>query len=317
MDSKQIYSPTGINIEDLLDTEHKKITEIQDTGIYPGLKTPWANVNNIIPNNKIEWGTLLTIAAGSGTGKTTFILQMMMEAMTGDNTIVEPDKDYKIIFFSYEMTTKQLYSKMIMYKAGLKYEDLYKKENKLLVQQTTESLKKNLDRKILVYKQPLGINDMVLIIKKLYDKHNYKYKPIIFIDYLTIIPKYSSNENLEVANVMMGLTNIKNYTDGIVVLLSQLNKQYTSDIVKTYRHPTSNDLIGSSMVTNSSDMIWLLSSPHKVIDKLNFEKRVLPTDKYMWLITDKNRMKGLQTTVLKKDLEHSRFLPYVTQENLL
>jgi len=81
----------------------KSIKNIDDRrkGRIKSFVTPWDTINNATAGG-IEWGSLVTIGARPGAGKTMFVSNLLRDCKA-----LNPTQDFNILEFQFEMTNEQ------------------------------------------------------------------------------------------------------------------------------------------------------------------------------------------------------------------
>ena len=79
--------------------------EDRRVGKIKSLMLPWAGLNNAGVAG-LEWGSMMTIGARPGSGKTMFVSQILREAK-----LINPTQSFNILEFQFEMGAKQTASR--------------------------------------------------------------------------------------------------------------------------------------------------------------------------------------------------------------
>jgi replicative DNA helicase len=184
-------------------------------------------------------GQLVVIAAAPGSGKTTIALQIA-------------DKINEAVFYSYEMTKKQLYIKMLASHSGV---DSFK----ITGGRISDVEREKLDKARIVIKDrcKLKIGEPLQFIQLLHDMKSQVRNgaKLIVIDYLQlIVGSTGENQEQKLAKITRGLKLFALENKVPVVLLSQLTK----DILKEQKAPTLGHLRGSGAIGQDADTVLFL-----------------------------------------------------------
>ena len=99
-------------------TETAKYVDDRRKGNIKSLLTPWPGLNKAGVNG-IEWGSLITIGARPGAGKTLIVSQILREARK-----LNPGQDFNILEFQFEMGAKQSGSRAFAAETALDYNQI-------------------------------------------------------------------------------------------------------------------------------------------------------------------------------------------------
>ena len=242
----------------------------RQSGKVKSLSLPWTGLN-LVGVGGLEWGSMLTIGARPGSGKTMFVSQILRESK-----LLNPTQDFNILEFQFEMGAKQTASRDFASQVGLDYNQVlstYKQVDEFsvkLMQQyldDTKSFQKfgNFRTQI---NEPLTVRQMEEAIYKVYDGLGNK-PLIVSIDHSWLIKK-DLNEKEKITtlyNVVEMLMRVKNKLPIIVFMISQLNRSIDDPLRKIPgtigNYPTSSDIFGGDALQQGSDMVLVLTRPYK------------------------------------------------------
>lgn len=250
--------------------EGLKYIEDRMKGRIKSFKTPWLGVNESGVGG-LEWGSMLTIGARPGAGKTLIVTQLLREAY-----INNPGQDFNILEFQFEMGAKQSASRAFAAHTALDYN---------LVLSTDKQLDAYAHTKMTEYAADCRASEEVGIVRiqinksitqKQIEETVYHYynklggKPmIITIDHSWLIKK-APEEREKIAtlyNTVEMLMQLKNDLPVIVVMITQLNRSIEEPSRKApgiiANFPTSSDIFGGDALMQGSDMVIALSRPAK------------------------------------------------------
>lgn len=286
-------------------------------GRIKSIRTPWAGLNNAGVDG-LEWGSLLTIGARPGAGKTLITSQFLREARLNN-----PDQDFNILEFQFEMGAKQSSSRAYAAEMALDYNVILSTARALddftfsklkdfqKYQETLEAA--GILREVI--SEPLTHKDM----KKAahYWFNDMGRKPMIMtIDHSWLFKKDSDEkEKLNTLyNAVEMLMQLKKELPVIIVILTQLNRTLedsTRRIPGTIgNYPTSSDIFGGDALMQGSDMVVALSRPAKN-DLLVYGPKgylVKPDDIFMHLLKIRNGTDDATTLFMKADFKNQRML---------
>lgn len=280
-DSPLMISDIFKNYRDGLSLE-KYINKCRDTGsnlsTFRGIKSYYKQLDETIGG--FRNGCLHYIGARTSVGKTTFILNLI-------NNILKNKIETEIAFFSLEMSSEIIATKLLLMRAGIsfsKYENGKLNENE---HDQILSAAKTLNVRLLLEddRSKLDIEKLKSKCRRLVLTNGVK---IIFIDYLTNIKCFENlNNNHERINyISQGLLDISQSLNVPVVCLAQLNRGSSIRIDKT---PCLSDFRESGGIEESADICMLLHRPKYYDDSV--------PDDSTHVIVAKNRLLGNLRTI--------------------
>lgn len=246
--------------------------EKRRTGEITSFKTPWMGLNNAGING-LEWGSILTIAARPGSGKTMITSQILREAF-----LRNPGLLANILEFQFEMGAKQYGSRAFAAEMALDY-NVVLSSHRELDDYNMQMLKKYRDECEKMFK--MGINRMFLgkpmssdnMYNAMHHYHQSLGKPetpmIVTIDHSWLVKKSDTEkEKIQTLyNTVEMLMKVKNELPVLIIMLSQLNRnldEATRKLPGTIaNYPTSNDIFGGDALMQGSDMLVVLNRPGK------------------------------------------------------
>jgi replicative DNA helicase len=249
----------------------KSIKNIDDRrkGRIKSFVTPWQNINDATAGG-IEWGSVVTIGARPGAGKTMFVSNLLRECKA-----LNPTQDFNILEFQLEMTNEQYGQREIVAATGLDYNELLSTKKELDDFKFKQAEKYLDDCKRLhsqgVYRGQINRSITALDLEKAVHFYYNKLggKPLIVtIDHSWLIKK-DSNEK-EKLNTLYNtadvLIRLKQELPIIIIMLTQLNRNIEDPLRKTpgsiQNYPTSSDIFGGDAMMQASDVVIALSRPY-------------------------------------------------------
>jgi replicative DNA helicase len=249
----------------------KSIKNIDDRrkGRIKSFVTPWQNINDATAGG-IEWGSVVTIGARPGAGKTMFVSNLLRECKN-----LNPTQDFNILEFQLEMTNEQYGQREIVAATGLDYNELLSTKQQLDDFKFRQAEKYLEDCKALhakkVYRGQINKSITATELEKAVHYYYNKLggKPLIVtIDHSWLIKK-DANEK-EKLNTLYNtadvLIRLKQELPIIIIMLTQLNRNIEDPLRKTpgsiQNYPTSSDIFGGDAMMQASDVVIALSRPY-------------------------------------------------------
>ena len=318
MDPKQ--NPYGAKDYSQVLEEGLKYIEDRMQGRVKSFRTPWTGLNHAGIGG-LEWGSMLTIGARPGSGKTMIVSQILREAR-----INNPDQDFSILEFQFEMGDKQYAARQFAAEVAMDYNQVLS-SNKQLDQFTYEMMiryqqdvrameKAGIERKLI--KKPLSSSDIEKAIRYYYEAMGGK-PMLVTIDHSWLIKK-SSEEREKIQtlyNTAEMLMQVKNDLPIIVLMITQMNRtmEETSRITPGHigNYPTSSDIFGGDALMQSSDMVIALNRPFKTNINIYGPKKYF-TDKdliFMHLLKTRNGGDDNNLLFMKAEFNRQRMLEVV------
>jgi len=237
-------------------------------GKVKSFKTPWATLNDSGLNG-VDWGSMITIGARPGSGKTMLVNQILYESKTNNL-----GQDFNILEFQFEMRPETSAGRAFAVAAALDYNQVlssYKQLDKFsfelmkkLVQETKELEEQGVYR--IQINKPLSAKEIEKAIYIYYEKLGNK-PLIVTIDHSWLIKKgVDEKEKIQTLyNATECLMNLKNNIPVIIFMITQLNRNIDDAIRKVpgsiVNYPTSTDIFGGDALMQGSDMVLVINRP--------------------------------------------------------
>jgi|694.fasta_scaffold00218_45 replicative DNA helicase len=244
--------------------------EKRRNGDIKSLRTPWPGFN-AAGIGGLEWGSMLTIGARPGAGKTMLVSQILRESHR-----LNPDQKFNILEFQFEMGDEQYASRQFAGEVALDYGVILSKDKRLddfvvdrlkqYVEECTHLASKGIRRELI--SQSLTCNEMEEAIKEFYIDGGRK-PLIVTIDHSWLIKKGGGDKDKfdVLYNTTEMLMKLKNQIPVTVLMVTQLNRSIDEAARKTpgsiSNYPTSSDIFGGDALMQGSDMVVVLSRPFK------------------------------------------------------
>lgn len=242
--------------------EALKLIEGRKNGIIRPLITPWPKLNKKLLGG-LEWGSMFTLSAMSGGGKTAFASQMYR-----DMHETNPTEDFIVLFFSFEMpaaklmlrdavASTQIYREILLSTNGHKIEFNQEKAVKAYY----NSIK---DKPIYFIEKPKTSQEYVKICREYYNK--YKKKILAISDHSLLFEDSGNNERMMLVDLSREIMELKNEGWSIHILLMQLNREIESATRRIpcspLNYPDKSCLSTSDSVFQASDYVLILHRPY-------------------------------------------------------
>ena len=284
--------------QDLVIQAKQKIEEISNKDGLSGIPSGYDKLDKL--TSGWQPSDLVIIAARPGMGKTALTLSMARNIAVNTNI--------PVAFFSLEMSSVQLITRLISSETGLTSEKLRTgKLEKHEWEQLNVKAKALESSPLYIDDTPsLSIFDLRAKARRLASQHKIK---LIIIDYLQLMTAGSSqkggNREQEISTISRNLKALAKELDIPVIALSQLSRA-----VETRggsKRPLLSDLRESGAIEQDADIVSFIYRPeYYKIDEWDDEDQS-PTDGQAELIIAKHRNGGLENIRLKFIGELGRF----------
>lgn len=282
-----------------VDVLHKGLDYVNKrrNGEIKSLRTPWPSFNDAGIGG-LEWGSMLTIGARPGSGKTMIVSQILRDAHR-----LNPDQKFNILEFQFEMGDEQYAARQFAGEMAEDYGVVLSKNKRLedfkvdmlnaYIEQCKLLNSKGIRRELI--SQALTHTEMREAIIEFYIEGGRK-PLIVTIDHSWLIKKGSGEKDKfdVLYNTTEMLMKLKNEIPIIVIMVTQLNRSIDEPSRKTpaslSNYPTSSDIFGGDALMQGSDMVVILFRPFKSDIKLygQYAYQVNPDDVFMHLIKMRN-----------------------------
>ena len=215
------------------------------------LRTGYLNLDRML-NKGLDRQSLVIVGARPGMGKTTFLLNLAAKMAF--------DHEQPVAFFSLEMATLKLASRILALRTGIQEEkiklgNLAEEE----VERIYEAGKKFSDKKLIIDETPhIGLFELRAKLRKIKAKYGLK---AAFIDYLQLMDsglKGTPNREEQIGKISEGLKSICKELDIIIIAAAQLNRSVES---RGLKRPMLADLRESGRIEQDADLATLLYRP--------------------------------------------------------
>lgn len=293
----KLYEVTQGNIKRSSETAHslviqakKRIEEISNKEGLSGIPSGFDKLDKL--TSGWQPSDLIIVAARPGMGKTALTLSMARNIAVGQNI--------PVAFFSCEMSSVQLITRLISSETGLSSETLRTGSLKTHEWEQLNVKVKSLEKAPLFIDDTpsLSIFDLRAKARRLASQHGIK---LIVIDYLQLMTAGGSqkggNREQEISTISRNLKALAKELNVPVIALSQLSRA-----VETRggsKRPLLSDLRESGAIEQDADIVSFIYRPeYYKIEEWDDEERT-PTEGQAELIIAKHRNGGLDSIRLK------------------
>lgn len=269
----------------------KKIEEISNKEGLSGIPSGFDKLDKL--TSGWQPSDLIIVAARPGMGKTALTLSMAKNIAINSN--------HAVAFFSLEMSSVQLITRLISSETGLSSEKLRTgKLEKHEWEQLNVKVKSLEQAPLFIDDTPsLSIFDLRAKARRLASQHNIR---MIIIDYLQLMTaggnqKGGGNREQEISTISRNLKALAKELDVPVIALSQLSRAVESR--GGSKRPILSDLRESGAIEQDADIVSFIYRPeYYKIDEWDDEERS-PTQGQAEFIVAKHRNGGLENIRLK------------------
>ena len=286
-------------------------------GRIKSFKTPWIGINRSGVGG-LEWGSMLTIGARPGSGKTLIVNQILREARKNN-----PDQDFNLLDFQFEMRGKQSAARAFAAETALDYNVVLSTQRDLddfsynMMEQyvlETEALEAvGIQRKVI--STPLTHSGIKNAVEHYFNQMGGK-PMVVTIDHSWLIKRMPDEKEkiTTLYNTVEMLMQLKNDYPIIIIMITQLNRgmeeyaRKTPGIIANY--PTSNDIFGGDALMQGSDMVIALSRPFTLNIPLYGDKAYMvhPDDIFVHLLKVRNGADNVSILFMKAEFKRQRMI---------
>lgn len=165
----------------------------------------------------------------------------------------------RVLFYSLEMTDRQIYDRELSYSIGLENNIIRKAEFDKEEWEEIEKAQGTLENYKLIIDDTPGLTVAQFKAKSLMYRLEHGID-IIFVDYLQLMksPQFSQNRNLEIGDISANLKSLAKEMDIPIVALSQLSRK-TED--RSNKRPQLSDLRESGQLEQDADIVCFIHRP--------------------------------------------------------
>lgn len=245
-------------------------------GTIKSLKTSHEKLNQQTLGG-FEWNKIVTLAGLSGSGKS-----MILEQWKRDFVDLNPEQDFEILSFEFEMLGRDQVARSISGKMNLTTKELFSGNNNKISDDQFKQIQNVVNSSIIKYPiyyiDELGDVDQVreTIMSFVKDKQIFEKNKslVVTLDHVLLIKEKRSDEELKKIKQLYDMCiELKKLFDHhnqkiLFILLSQLNRDIEKNenriLNNKLHYPQKTDLFGSSHIFFSSDIVIVSHRPAKI-----------------------------------------------------
>lgn len=298
-------------IDQVIDEEMLYI-EARMKGLIKSLSTPWPTINKAGIDGW-EWGTINTIGAMSGVGKTAMVNQLVTEIHS-----CNPGEDISVLFYTMEMAARKLFSRTISHDIKWTVQDIYTKMDQAKLDYIKTNVIINHRHKDIYYEEIMKTPTATRFEVERFIKSRIGYVLVVYDHSLLVREDNHESERARLIQLMSHFNELKKiYPRSQYILLTQLNRDLEDigRILKPAMHfPKKGDLFGSDACYQFSDVVLILHNPWK-LGIQNYGPQKWPTTNFLFAHLLKVR-EGIpdKVVVLHNKLEHNRLIELTVQD---
>ena len=239
------------------------------SGEIKSLQTPWKKFNKACMNG-IEWGSIITIAGMSGSGKTA----VLNELETGLFEL-NPKEGFAVLSFNFEMIARRLVGRKFSKKLNMSVKQMY---NADLDNPTTNLTQEQYDKAVIhakdIINAPVWYVDIPGTVEEIRNTIEYFgiQKPetldkglLVTLDHSILVKKFGEQNQLETLYELAAMFNeMKKKIKSSYVIVSQLNRGIEAvDRLqnKNLHYPQKSDVFGADALYQYSDVFMITHRP--------------------------------------------------------
>lgn len=257
-----------ITIEDAARQELRYIRGRMD-GSIKSLKTPWKKFNKASMNG-IEWGSIITIAGMSGSGKTAILNELETGLFQ-----MNPQENFAVLSFNFEMIARRLVGRKISKDLGVSVKQMYSADlDDPSANFTQEHYNKAVQFTQKIKDVPVWYVDIPGTVPQIVDtvehfamnmEQNLRRKIFVTLDHSILVKKLGEQKTLDVLYELAAAFNeLKKKIDSSYIIISQLNRSIeTVDRIqnKQLHYPQKSDVFGADALYQYSDVFMVTHRP--------------------------------------------------------
>lgn len=231
------------HIKDIIPSAFNGIVEVAKNGNVAGVNTGFIDVDRRI--NGLGKSDLIILAARPSMGKTTFALNMTENVAAHGK---------RVMFFSLEMSKKQLANKMLASRAQIPFDSIRKGQ---LLDEQWQRLNRTsgaIAQWDMVIDDTGGLSITELTARAKVE-HIKKKLDLVVVDYLQLMRATAQSREQEISAISRGLKGLAKALDLPVVALSQLNRGLES---REDKRPRLSDLRESGAIEQDADVVMFI-----------------------------------------------------------
>lgn len=279
MEQKSFNTLPFRSISEVADESLEYIRKRKDKTIVP-LKTRWNKFNKVCCGG-IEPNMIITIAGGSGSGKSAFA-----NTLETDLIDLNPDQEIVILSFSYEMLSYRQVGRKLSNKLRKTTAELYSSVQSLSntefnkIEEVADKIKKY---PIYYIDTPSTIENMEKTIDYFHENIAKGKWLIVILDHALLVEGQGESERGTIVDLQKMFIRKKKLSNTSIIQISQMNRNIEQpDRINnpSMHYPMRSDLAASDAIFQASDYVTALSRPELLnitaygIDRLPVKDKV-------------------------------------------
>jgi replicative DNA helicase len=279
MEQKSFNTLPFRSISEVADESLEYIRKRKDKTIVP-LKTRWNKFNKVCCGG-IEPNMIITIAGGSGSGKSAFA-----NTLETDLIDLNPDQEIVILSFSYEMLSYRQVGRKLSNKLRKTIAELYSSDQSLSntefnkIEEVADKIKKY---PIYYIDTPSTIENMEKTIDYFHENIAKGKWLIVILDHALLVEGQGESERGTIVDLQKMFIRKKKLSNTSIIQISQMNRNIEQpDRINnpSMHYPMRSDLAASDAIFQASDYVTALSRPELLnitaygIDRLPVKDKV-------------------------------------------
>lgn len=260
MEQKSFNTLPFKSISEVADESLEYIRKRKDKTIVP-LKTRWNKFNKVCCGG-IEPNMIITIAGGSGSGKSAFA-----NTLETDLIDLNPDQEIVILSFSYEMLSYRQVGRKLSNKLRKTTAELYSSDQSLSntefnkIKEVADKIKKY---PIYYIDTPSTVENMEKTIDYFHENIAKGKWLIVILDHALLIEGQGESERGTIVDLQKMFIRKKKLSNTSIIQISQMNRNIEQpDRINnpSMHYPMRSDLAASDAIFQASDYVTALSRP--------------------------------------------------------
>lgn len=279
MEQKSFNTLPFKSISKVADESLEYIRKRKDKTIIP-LKTRWNKFNKVCCGG-IEPNMIITIAGGSGSGKSAFA-----NTLETDLIDLNPDQEIVILSFSYEMLSYRQVGRKLSNKLRKTTAELYSSDQSLSntefnkIEEVADKIKKY---PIYYIDTPSTVENMEKTIDYFHENIAKGKWLIVILDHALLVEGQGESERGTIVDLQKMFIRKKKLSNTSIIQISQMNRNIEQpDRINnpSMHYPMRSDLAASDAIFQASDYVTALSRPELLnitaygIDRLPVKDKV-------------------------------------------
>lgn len=279
MEQKSFNTLPFKSISEVADESLEYIRKRKDKTIVP-LKTRWNKFNKVCCGG-IEPNMIVTIAGGSGSGKSAFA-----NTLETDLIDLNPDQEIVILSFSYEMVSYRQVGRKLSNKLRKTTAELYSSDQSLSntefnkIEEVADKIKKY---PIYYIDTPSTVENMEKTIDYFHENIAKGKWLIVILDHALLVEGQGESERGTIVDLQKMFIRKKKLSNTSIIQISQMNRNIEQpDRINnpSMHYPMRSDLAASDAIFQASDYVTALSRPELLnitaygIDRLPVKDKV-------------------------------------------